>query len=122
MSLSHGKTRLLFCGKVAFQGKVAVLGEIVFLGGITILSTTTQQHNNTTTQQHNNTTKAPMVGSVSGGCTYVLKVGSPHCWKSSDNLRLGVMMHYLSPSLSAGQRGPPRLMGTPVVPGWDLLT
>jgi hypothetical protein len=127
------QNEVAFHGKVAFRGKVAILGKIVFLGGIIILSeeddlskvdlsvpfaaklpslgkqhnnTTTQQHNNTTTQQHNNT----------------LKVGSPHHWKSSDNLRLGVTMHYLSPSLSASHRCPPRLMGTPVVPGWDLLT
>jgi hypothetical protein len=42
-----------------------------------------------------NVLKALMVGPVSGGCTYVLKVGSPHCWKSSNNLRLGVTRHYL---------------------------
>ncbi len=42
-----------------------------------------------------NVVKAPMVGPVSGGCTYVVKVGSPHCLKSSDNLRLGATRHYL---------------------------
>ncbi len=42
-----------------------------------------------------NVVKAPMVGPVSEGCTYVLKVGSPYCWKSSNNLRLGAMRHYL---------------------------
>ncbi len=62
-----------------------------------------------------NVLKAPMVGPVSGGHTYVLKVGSPHRWKSSDNLGLGVTMHYLSPNLSAGQRCPPHLRGRPVV-------
>ncbi len=42
-----------------------------------------------------NVVKAPTVGPVSGGHTYVLKVGSPHCWKSSNNLRLGATRHYL---------------------------
>jgi hypothetical protein len=41
-----------------------------------------------------NVLKAPMVGPVSGGHTNVLKVGSLHCWKSSDDLRLGAMRHY----------------------------
>jgi hypothetical protein len=41
-----------------------------------------------------NVVKALMVGPVSGGCTYVIKVGSPHCWKSSNNLRLGATRHY----------------------------
>jgi hypothetical protein len=41
-----------------------------------------------------NVVKAPMMGPVSGGCTYVVKVGSPHRWKSSDNSRLGATRHY----------------------------
>jgi hypothetical protein len=42
-----------------------------------------------------NVIKAPMVGPVSGGCTYVVKVQSPHRWKSPDNLRLDATRHYL---------------------------
>jgi hypothetical protein len=41
-----------------------------------------------------NVAKAPKVGPVSGGCTYVIKVGSPHHWNSLDNLRLGATRHY----------------------------
>jgi hypothetical protein len=41
-----------------------------------------------------NVLKAPMVEPVSGGGTYVLKVVSPHCWKSSNNLSLGATRHY----------------------------